>query len=153
MMEQVLEFIKKHRVFYVATVENDQPRVRPFGAIRPLNGKLYFATGRRKAVFQQLEANPKLEICTYGDGEWLRLTGEAVFEDNDEVRRLMREGSPEKAKMFRQMPMEDRVKYLEENPGQKNMLSLEDEPSMVFYLKNAAANFYSLREETKTVVF
>ena len=152
-MQEVLEFLQKAKTYFIATADGDQPRVRPFGAIMPYNGKLYFATGRRKAVYHQLEMNPKLEICTYGDGEWLRLTGEAVFEDNDEVRRLMSEGAPERAKMFRQMSMENRIKFLEENPGQKNMLSLEDEPSMVFYLKNAIANFYSLREETKTVMF
>ena len=152
-MERVINFIRKHRVFYVATVELDQPQVRPFGAIRYHDGKLYFTTGRRKAVYQQLEANPKLALCSYGDGEWLRVTGEAVFEDNNEVRQLMREGSPERAKMFRKMSVEEREKFLEENPGLKTMLAVSDEPSMVFWLKNAVASFYSLNDETVTVTF
>jgi len=152
-LEKIIDFIKKHRVFYVATAEGNQSRVRPFGAIRYHNGKIYFTTGKQKAVYRQLEANPKLEICTYGDGEWLRLTGEAVFEDNDEVRQLMREASPERAKRFRSMSTEDREKFLEANPGLKTMLSVSDEPSMVFCLKNATANFYSFSGETVTVNF
>ncbi len=77
-MEEVYEFLKKCGTYYLATVEGDQPRVRPFGTVDIFEGKLYIQTGKSKAVSKQIQANPKVEICAYADGKWLRLTGKLV---------------------------------------------------------------------------
>jgi Uncharacterized conserved protein len=150
---KVFDFIKKCRVFYIATVEDNQPRVRPFGAIRPFGGKLYFITGDGKAIYRQLEANPKLEICTYADGEWIRITAEAEFEDNAEVSALMRENAPDSAKALRSLPPEEMEAVMKKRPGLRNMMGAPGSKQVVFYLKNATATFYSTTNENITVTF
>lgn len=80
-MERVCSFLKEAGVYYLATVEGDQPRVRPFGTAHIYEGKLYIQTGRKKDVAKQLAANPKAEICAFKDGVWLRVAGEFV-DDN-----------------------------------------------------------------------
>ena len=77
-MEQVAKFLKEADTYYLATVEGDQPRVRPFGTAHIFEGKLYIQTGKSKAVSKQIHANPKVEICAFKDGEWLRVAGELV---------------------------------------------------------------------------
>ena len=75
-MERVCKFLKEADVYYLATVEGDQPRVRPFGTVHIFEGKLYIQTGKVKPVSKQLAQNPKAEICAFKDGAWLRLSGE-----------------------------------------------------------------------------
>lgn len=75
-MHEVYEFLKKCGTYYLATVEGDQPRVRPFGTVDIFEGKLYIQTGKVKKVSKQLQANSKAEICAYADGKWLRVSGE-----------------------------------------------------------------------------
>ena len=77
-MEQVAKFLKEADTYYLATVEGDQPRVRPFGTAHIFEGKLYIQTGKSKAVSKQIHANPKVEICAFKGGEWLRVAGELV---------------------------------------------------------------------------
>ena len=72
-MKRVYDFLKKANVYYLATVEGDQPRVRPFGTVNEFEGKLYIQTGKSKPCYQQMIANPKVEICAFAAGEWLRL--------------------------------------------------------------------------------
>ena len=72
-MKRVLEFLKNAEVYYLATVEGDQPRVRPFGTINEFEGKLYIQTGRVKPTSHQLASNPKTEICAFKDGAWIRV--------------------------------------------------------------------------------
>ena len=72
-MEKVLEFLKEAGTYYLATVEGDQPRVRPFGTVNLFEGKLYIQTGKVKPVAKQLAANPKAEICACKGGAWLRI--------------------------------------------------------------------------------
>ena len=80
-MDQILQFLQENPVFYVATMEGDQPRVRPFGFAMIYENRLYFGTGAHKKVFQQLNTNPRVEICTTSpQNEWIRICGRAVFD-------------------------------------------------------------------------
>ena len=88
-MERVEKFLKEAETYYLATVEGDQPRVRPFGTAHIFEGKLYIQTGKVKEVSKQIHANPKVEICAFKNGEWLRVAGELVEDDRREARCLM----------------------------------------------------------------
>ncbi len=81
-MEEVYEFLKKCGTYYLATVENGKPKVRPFGTIDIYNGKLYIQTGKIKPVSKQMHENPWIEITAFDGSTWLRLSGRAV-EDTD----------------------------------------------------------------------
>ena len=120
-MEKVVEFLKEAGAYYLATVEGDQPRVRPFGTAHVFEGKLYIQTGKVKSVSKQIHANPKAEICAFKDGRWLRVTGKLVEDDRREAR----------------------VSMLEAYPSLKAMYSPDDGNTEVFYLENAVATFYS----------
>ena len=80
-MNEVYEFLKEAQTYYLATAEGDQPRVRPFGTVDIFEDKLYIQTGKIKPVSKQIEANPKVEICAFKDGKWLRVAGELVRDD------------------------------------------------------------------------
>ena len=80
-MDKVTQFLKEAGVYYLATVDGDQPRVRPFGTVNYFDGKLYIQTGKVKNVSKQLHANPKAEICAFKDGTWLRVSGELIEDD------------------------------------------------------------------------
>ena len=77
-IKKVCDFLDEAQTYYLATAEGDQPRVRPFGTALLYDGKLYIQTGKVKAVSKQIAANPKVEICAFKDGKWLRLAGELV---------------------------------------------------------------------------
>lgn len=129
-MNEVLEFLKTNPTFYLATIDGDQARVRPFGAVIEYEGKLYFGTNNTKSVFKQLVANPKVEISTTSQkGEWIRLTGKAVVDSRVEVKAAM----------------------LEAMPSLKNMYKADDDIFEVFYLTDAVAVFNSFSGESKTV--
>ena len=93
-MKRVLDFLKKAEVYYLATVEGDQPRVRPFGTVNEFEGKLYIQTGRVKPTSKQLAANPKAEICAFCDGAWIRVACELVEDDRFEARKSMLDAYP-----------------------------------------------------------
>ena len=80
-MKRVYEFLKKAQTYYLATVEGDQPRVRPFGTVNEFEGKLYIQTGKVKPTSKQLMANPKAEICAFCGGEWVRIACELIEDD------------------------------------------------------------------------
>ena len=128
-MQEVLDFLKKAGTYYLATVEGDQPRVRPFGTAVVFEGKLYIQTGKRKAVSKQLQANPKAEICAFLDGTWLRITGELIRDDRIEPKRYMLECYPELRSMY--------------DP--------EDDNTEVLYFRNASATFSSFTAPPRTV--
>lgn len=130
-MNEVLEFLTNNGTFYIATIDGDQARVRPFGAVINYEGKLYFATNNTKPVFKQLVANPNVEISTTSTkGEWIRLTGKAIFDSRREAKAAM----------------------LEAMPSLKNMYNLDDDIFEVFYLTDAVAVFNSFGSaEPKTV--
>ena len=85
----VCKFLKAAGTYYLATVDGDKPRVRPFGTAHIYNGKLYIQTGKKKAVSHQIAANPNVEICAMADGDWLRIEGELV-EDDDRMKAMLR---------------------------------------------------------------
>ena len=130
-MERIINFLKEADTYYLATVEGDQPRVRPFGTAHIFEGKLYIQTGKVKNVSKQIHANPKVEICAYKNGEWLRIAGELIEDDRKEPKQSM----------------------LDAYPSLKKMYSADDENTEVFYFKNAAATFYSFTHEKETVNF
>lgn len=99
-MERVAKFLKDAETYYLATVEGDQPRVRPFGTAHIFEGKLYIQTGKVKDVSKQIHANPKVEICAFMNGEWLRVAGELVEDDRREARQSMLDAYPSLQKMY-----------------------------------------------------
>ena len=120
-MEKVCEFLKSAGVYYLATVEGDQPRVRPFGTAHIFEGKLYIQTGKSKPVSKQLATNPKCEICAFKDGVWLRVAAELVEDDRVEAKKSM----------------------LDEYTNLRAMYDENDANTQVLYLKNAVATFSS----------
>ncbi|MCR5835682.1 MAG: pyridoxamine 5'-phosphate oxidase family protein [Lachnospiraceae bacterium] len=130
-MQRVADFIKAANVYYLATVDGDQPRVRPFGTINIFEGKLYIQTGKVKDVSKQIHANPKFELCAFRDGDWLRVSGELVEDDRVEARQSM----------------------LDAYPTLQGMYSATDGNTEVFYIKNATASFCSFTKETEVVTF
>ena len=130
-MQRVLNFLKEAGTYYLATVDGDQARVRPFGTINEFEGKLYIQTGKVKDVSKQLHKNPKAEICAFKDGEWLRVAGTFVEDDRREARAAM----------------------LEAYPSLKGMYSADDGNTEVFYIKDATATFSSFTREPEIVKF
>lgn len=89
-MNRIVEELKATKVFYVATIDGDQPRVRPFSSVAEIDGQLYICTNNTKDVYHQLMANPKVEISGMGqNGTWIRVTGKAIRDDRDEARAIM----------------------------------------------------------------
>lgn len=130
-MQKVYEFLKSAETYYLATVEGDQPRVRPFGTIHLFEGKLYIQTGKIKPVSRQLAANPKAEICAFRDGKWLRVRCELIEDDRVEARKSMLDAYPSLRAMY------------DENDGN----------TQVFLLTNAEATFSSFTAAPETVTF
>ena len=130
-IERVCQFLSDAGTYYLATVEGDQPRVRPFGTVLLSDGKLYIQTGKIKDVSKQLAANAKAEICAFKDGKWLRVAGELVNDDNHDVK----------------------VAMLEKMPTLKAMYSAEDDNMQMLYFKNAKAIFSSFTEAPETIEF
>ena len=130
-MERVYRFLDEAGTYYLATMEGDQPRVRPFGTILLYEGKLYIQTGKVKDVSKQLASNPKAEICAFKDGKWLRVATELVNDDNYGAK----------------------VAMLEKMPSLKAMYSADDDNTQVLYFKNAKATFSSFTEAPETIEF
>lgn len=130
-MERVCKFLKDAGTYYLATVEGDQPRVRLFGTAHIFEGKLYIQTGKVKAVSRQLAANPKVEICAFMKGKWLRLAGELVEDDR----------------------VEAKASLLEAYPSLQKMYAADDGNTQVWYFKNATATFSSFTSEPEVITF
>ena len=81
-------------VFYFATVEEGEPRVRPFGFAMVFEDRLYLGCGTHKAAYAQLVKDPHLEVCAFKDGSFVRIRGKAVMDDRDEVQKAMYESAP-----------------------------------------------------------
>ena len=120
-MKRVLDFLKKAEVYYLATVEGDQPRVRPFGTVNEFEGKLYIQTGKVKPTSKQLAENPKAEICAFKDGAWIRVACELVEDDRFEAKKSM----------------------LDAYPNLRHMYDENDGNTQVFYMQNATATISS----------
>ena len=130
-MEKVCKFLKDAGVYYLATVEGDQPRVRPFGTAHIFEGKLYIQTGKIKTVASQINANPKVELSAFKDGEWIRVCGELAEDDRVQARKSMLDAYPELRRMY------------DENDGN----------TQVLYFKNATATFSSFTDKPEVVEF
>ena len=130
-MQKTVDFLKKAGTYYLATTDGDQPRVRPFGTVNVFDGKLYIQTGKVKDVSKQIHANPKVEICAFMDGTWLRVCGELVEDDRREAKQSM----------------------LDAYPSLQGMYSADDANTEVFYFKSAKATFSSFMGAPETVEF
>ena len=130
-MEKVFQFLKDAEVYYLATVEGDQPRVRPFGTVNIFEGRLYIQTGKIKPVSKQLAANPKAEICAFKNGVWLRVACELIEDDRIEAKKAM----------------------LDAYPNLRGMYDESDGNTQVLYFRNATATFSSFTAAPETVTF
>ena len=130
-MQRVCQFLKDAGVYYLATVEGDQPRVRPFGTAHIFENKLYIQTGKVKPTSRQLLANPKAEICAFHNGTWVRVAGELVEDDRVEARKSM----------------------LDAYPNLRGMYDENDGNTQVFYFKNATATFASFGGAPEVITF
>lgn len=130
-MQQVYDFLKQCETYYLATVEGDQPRVRPFGTIDIFEDKLYIQTGKVKEVSKQIQANPKVELCAFSGGKWLRVAGTLVRDDRVEAKKHM----------------------LDNYPSLQAMYSAEDDNTEVLYFKDAVATFSSFTDGPTVIKF
>ena len=130
-IERVCQFLDEAKTYYLATVEGDQPRVRPFGTALVYEGKLYIQTGKVKAVSRQIAANPKVEICAFNGGKWLRVSGVLVNDDRREAKAAM----------------------LDKMPSLKGMYSADDDNTQVLYFKDATATFSAFGAAPETFSF
>ena len=130
-MERVCKFLKEAGVYYLATVEGDQPRVRPFGTANIFENKLYIQTGKIKPCSKQILTNLKVEISAFYQGTWIRLAGELVEDDRYDAKKSM----------------------LDAYPNLRGMYDENDGNTQVFYFKNAVATFSSFTSAPQTVEF
>ena len=130
-MKEVYDFLKKCQTYYLATVEGNEPRVRPFGTADVFEDKLYIQTGKVKEVSKQMQANPKIEICAFGDGEWIRIAATAVRDDRIEAKQHM----------------------LDAYPSLQARYKVDDDNTEVLYLKDSVATFYSFTAEPRVIKF
>lgn len=130
-MERICKFLKDADVYYLATVEGDQPRVRPFGTIIIFEGKLYIQTGKVKPVSKQIAANPKVELCAFKDGTWLRVAGELAEDDRFEAKKAM----------------------LDEYSNLRAMYDENDGNTQVLYFKSGVATFSSFTAAPEVIIF
>ena len=113
-MQEVYDFLKKCGTYYLATVEGDQPRVRPFGTVAIFEGKLYIQTGKVKPVSKQLHANPKAEICGFMDGQWIRVSGKLIADERIEAKKHMLDDYPQLRGMYNENDDNTEVLYFED---------------------------------------
>ena len=130
-MKEVQEFLKDAGVYYLATVENNKPKVRPFGTIEIFEDKLYIQTGKSKNVYKQILDNPNVELCAFKDGKWIRLSGELVPDDRVEAKKDM----------------------LDKNPSLRGMYNENDDNTIVLYFKNAKAVISSFTVGERVIEF
>jgi uncharacterized pyridoxamine 5'-phosphate oxidase family protein len=130
-MQEVYEFLKKCQTYYLATIEGDQARVRPFGTADIFENKFYIQTGKNKDVSKQIAVNPKIEICAFDGSKWIRIQALAVEDDRCEARQHM----------------------LDAYPMLKDRYSADDGNTQVLYLKDALATIYGFTDEPKKIQF
>ena len=130
-MEKVYNFLKSAEVYYLATVEGDQPRVRPFGTVNIFDGKLYIQTGKVKPCSKQILANPKVEISAFHEGRWIRVAGELAEDERVEAKKSM----------------------LDAYPNLRGMYDENDGNTQVFYFKNAVATIFSFGASPEIIEF
>lgn len=130
-MKEAQEFLKSAGVYYLATIDGDKPRVRPFGTCEIFENKLYIQTGKSKDVYKQIEKNPNVELCAFKDGKWIRVSGKLVADDRREAKKDM----------------------LDKNTELRGMYNEDDDNTIVLYLENAKAVISSFTEDEKVFEF
>ena len=130
-MKRIYDFLKKAEVYYLATVEGDQPRVRPFGTVNLFEDKLYIQTGKVKPTSHQLKANPKAEICAFTEGAWVRIACELIEDDRFEAKKSM----------------------LDAYPNLRGMYDENDGNTQVLYMQNAVATISAFGKPSEVVEF
>lgn len=129
-MDEILKFLAEAKTFYIATVDGDKPKVRPFGAVMEFEGKLYMCTNNTKAVYKQMVANPNIEVSAMAGDKWVRLAGKAVIDPRREAK----------------------ARFLEVSPGLTRLYPSADDPIFaVFYIEEGEATIYSFGEGPKTI--
>ena len=129
-MQEALKFLSDCGIFYLATTEGDQPRVRPLGFVMEYEGKLMFCTNNTKRMYKQMKENPKVEISgALADGSTLRICGKVGFCSTVEAKK----------------------KALEVMPSLSKMYSPEDGIFEIFYLDEAIATYQGGKGEKRTV--
>jgi len=129
-MNEILKFLTDNPIFYIATVDGNIPKVRPFGFVMDFEGKLYFGTNNQKPVYKQLKANPHFEVSTTSKtGEWLRLKGKAVFNTNQKTKQAALDAMPRLSQMY----------------------SVDDSIFEVFYIEEAEATFNEMKGSSRTI--
>ena len=130
-MKEVQEFLKECGVYYLATIDGDKPRVRPFGTAEIFENHLYIQTGKSKNVSKQIEINPNVEICGFKNGEWIRISGKLVRDDRVEAKKDM----------------------LDKNPSLRGMYNELDDNTEVLYFEKATATIYSFTTSPRVIEF
>lgn len=130
-IEKVYRFLDDNKTYYLATIDGENARVRPFGTVLLYEGRLYIQTGKVKEVSKQIAKNPNVEISVFDGEKTLRLSGELV---NDDSR-------------------EPKVKMLEKMPELKGMYSADDDNMQMLYFKNATAVFSSFTAAPEIIEF
>lgn len=129
-MNAAVKFLKDCGTFYLATLDGNYARVRPFGAVMEFEGKTYICTNSEKDVYRQMIRNPNIELsATAEDGRWIRITGQAVVDNRDEAKLAM----------------------FTEYPNLKEMYAGREKLYQVLYLKNVKAVIYSFTGEPETL--
>ena len=130
-MDEVFEFLKECGVYYLATVDGDKPKVRPFGTAEIFENHLYIQTGKSKEVFKQIEKNNNVEICAFKDGRWIRIEGKLVADDRIEAKKDM----------------------LDKNPDLRSMYNENDDNTIVLYFESGRATISSFTDAPRVVEF
>ena len=121
-MEKTVKFLNEAKVFFISTINENKPEVRPFGALNVFEDKLYFTTSNKKDVFKQIMANNNIAISAMNQkGEWIRISAKAIVDQNRDAR----------------------IAMLEANPDLRSMYNEDDGNFEVFYLENAKSAIYS----------
>lgn len=130
-MNDVRNFLKEAGMYFIATIDGNTPRVRPFGVCEIYEDKLYIQTGKKKDVFKQIKNNNNVELCAFKNGEWIRVSGKLVLDDRIEVKKYI----------------------LDQNPELKNMYNENDDNTAVLYFDGGKAVIYSFVNAPKEIEF
>ena len=130
-MEEILKFLKDAGIYYLATVDNNKPKVRPFGTVEIFEGHLYIQTGKTKDVYKQIEKNNDVEICAFNNGKWIRVSGKLIIDDRVEAKKDM----------------------LDKNPNLRSMYNELDDNTIVLYFESGIATIYSFTEAPEIIEF
>ena len=130
-MKEVQEFLKGCGVYFLATVDGDKPKVRPFGTAEIFEDHLYIQTGKSKDVSKQIQVNPNVELCAFKDGKWIRVSGKLVRDDKKKKKKDM----------------------LDKNPSLRGMYNENDDNTEVLYFESGIAVISSFTDAPKTIEF